>query len=241
MHFIVAFSLLIVYYGVSMGLLSALIKATPLDNEWARKTQHIAVALSVIVYYYLFSTWQRATIAALLLIPLANAALYAMERTKLYHYLFVERKTRSEYKTSMILGQLTLVTLFILFWGILPGARITIVIISALAWGLGDAVAALAGKRYGTHKVAIPGADAKKSVEGSLSMFFIIFPFMLLLLLVLTSMVWWFALVSALLTSALGVIVEVISKHGYDTFTLPVSMASLLYGLMHVALWIGGM
>lgn len=241
MHFLLAFSLLLVYYGVSMGLMSALIKATPLDNEWARKTQHIAMALSVIVYYYLFAEWHRAAIAALLLIPLAYAALYAMERTVLYHYLFVERKMRSEYKLSMVLGQLTLVTLFILFWGILPGSSIVIVIISALSWGIGDAVAALVGKRYGTHTVAIPGADVKKSVEGSLSMFLIIFPLMFILLLVLTSMVWWFALVSALLTSALGVVVEVISKQGYDTFTLPVSMGSLLYGLMHVALWIGGM
>ena len=54
-------------------------------------------------------------------------------------------------------------------WGLFGDKYL--VLASIYAWGIGDGLAALVGKRFGKHKIKWRMADGKKSVEGSATMF----------------------------------------------------------------------
>lgn len=58
------------------------------------------------------------------------------------------------------------------------------------SWGVGDAFAALIGKKYGKHKIIWKLADNKKSVEGSVAM------------LVTSAVSYWFDLIGTICVSA---------------------------------------
>ena len=89
----------------------------------------------------------------------------------------------------------------------------SVFVTSILVMGLGDGGAAVVGMRYGTHRVG------SKTLEGSLAMFIVSF-----VLIILSCETWYWALLSASLIT----VVEALSPHGWDNFSVPVSAALLL-------------
>ncbi|MHA1506681.1 MAG: hypothetical protein ACTSR0_05840 [Candidatus Asgardarchaeia archaeon] len=99
--------------------------------------------------------------------------------------------------------------------------------ISILAAGLGDAIGEPIGVKYGKRKFQVPsitGIKVERSVEGSTSIFLAIF--------VMTSIYFtikgfdvFHTLIISLLCGLAATIVEAISPHGIDNFTIQVSVA----------------
>ena len=94
---------------------------------------------------------------------------------------------------------------------------------SIYAWGVGDGLAALVGKRYGKHKIKWKMADGKKSVEGSFAMFLCSLVSVYVVLLVRGGIGVPMCLVIALLVSIVSTIAELCAKDGWDTVICPVS------------------
>ena len=105
------------------------------------------------------------------------------------------------------------------------------------AWGVGDAFAALIGKRFGKHKLNWKRVDPRKSVEGSLAMFLTSWAAVTIVLLCRGGL----PPVGYVLISAAGAavctLVELHTPNGMDTVTCPT--AALVTILPLVALFGG--
>lgn len=110
------------------------------------------------------------------------------ERIPGYSELLTERK-RGEIKSSLVVVFSMFTVLICVCWGWL-GERY-LVIASVLAWGLGDAAAALIGKRFGKHYIEGKFVEGRKTLEGTLAMFVVSFVSVLIILLVQGSVEWY--------------------------------------------------
>jgi len=115
-------------------------------------------------------------------------------------------------------------------WGWL-GQRY-LVIASVLAWGLGDAAAALAGKRFGRHYVEGKLVEGRKSLEGTLAMFAVSFFTVLSVLLAHSPMAWYLYAPISALTAAVSAVVELYTRNGMDTLTCPFAVAAVLIPIL---------
>ena len=111
--------------------------------------------------------------------------------------------------------------------------------VAVLAWGYGDASAALVGKLYGRHYLEHRFIEGKKTIEGTLVMFAV----SALTIFVTTTIFAGLSLQICLLV-ALGVapvcaIVELFSRSGSDTITVPCSAAFATFMIMSILMLLG--
>lgn len=100
------------------------------------------------------------------------------------------------------------------------------------AWVVGDAFAALIGKRFGKHKIKWKLSDGRKSYEGSLAMFISSFSAVLCVLLVRGHLPGAAYFIIPLLGSATATVVELLSRNGMDTVFCPLSAMAVMAPLM---------
>ena len=117
-------------------------------------------------------------------------------------------------------------------WGLF-GDRL-LVIASILAWGVGDAFAALIGKQFGKHKIKNHLTDGKKSYEGTLAMFFTSFVSVFIVLLVHGGMSISAYIVISVCAAAVAAVAELFSKNGMDTVICPVAAMLVIDPLVWV-------
>ena len=111
-------------------------------------------------------------------------------------------------------------------WGLFGDKHL--VLASIYAWGVGDALAALVGKRFGKHKIKWKLADGKKSVEGSLAMFICAFISVLLVLLVRGGVGIPLCLGTAIVAAIVCTVTEMCAKNGLDTVVCPISAMAVI-------------
>jgi len=203
------------------------------SDEVVRKTHHIGYTLSVFLFIELFDPWtvSVAVILGFMVVIFFGALL--LEKTPYYHKLLVDRrKEGGEIKYSVLLGFLSFAILIAVFGNLLPYGDETIVVIAVVGWSLGDALAALVGKKFGHRRLILPFADPKKTTEGSLAMFTGIFIVFLPILFFYGGYPWWATLVMSAVVAAVSTVVEAIAKKGTDTLFLPLFGALTLYLLI---------
>lgn len=104
-------------------------------------------------------------------------------------------------------------------WGLFGDKYL--VLASIYAWGVGDALAALIGKRFGKHKIKWKIADGKKSFEGSLAMFVCSLMSVLTVLLIRGGIGIPLCLGIAFLAALACTVSEMCTKNGLDTVICP--------------------
>ena len=240
-NFFIHFSILIGYFLLVLAILPIVFKvALNLPKEVIRKFQHIGYAVSFLFYIYLFESWSYSVIAIILFIILAFSVLYGLEKTSVYKRLFVDRqKAGGELKYSLIQAQAMFAILLYLFYYLLPGENTIIVLIAIMSWGIGDALAALLGKRFGVKKHDGIGADRKKTYFGSISLDITVLLIVFIMLVFFEGTLWWVALIIALIVSPLATTIEAYSKKGTDTTFLPIGIALMVYGLLYLFMILG--
>ena len=105
-------------------------------------------------------------------------------------------------------------------WGLFADRYL--VLASVYAWGIGDGLAALVGKRFGKHKIRWHMADGKKSVEGSAAMFLCSLVSVFTVLLVRGGIGAVLCFLIALLAALVCTLAELCAKDGWDTVICPV-------------------
>ena len=214
---------LVACLGSYLGFLLPAVAALLAVHVWGhvprevfRKLLHMVAFFSAPVIMHAAARWQVAVLVLVLFGAVVWPILVLAERIPQYADLFVERHTHEVRRSLLILfwGNAAVVAMC---WG-LCGRPLTAVA-SILMWGFGDAAAALVGKRFGRHHVRLPLADQKKTWEGSGAM---------LAVATLVGLVVLGLRPQVLFAALLGAYVELVTHRGYDTITVPVSVAAVL-------------
>ncbi len=198
-----------------------------IPDELFRKTLHGILLGSLLVYVFGFDSWHHAALSCLCFAAVVFPILFFFERFKTYSHMVTERR-KGELKSSLIIVFSMFAAVISICWGWL-GDRM-LVLASVYAWGIGDAAAALIGKRFGRHK--IPGT--KKSFEGTFSMFAVSFLTVFFILYLRGGMSIGGIVITALATGAVSAAVELYTSGGMDTLSCPLASMAILLPLTTV-------
>lgn len=232
LEFLAGYGVLMGYFIFCAAVALLLRKFVAVPVEVFRKILHFILLGSIFVLTDAFQTWRISAVASLTFIAMVFPALALAERVPGYSERLTERK-RGEIKRSLVVVFGMFAGLICVCWGWLGEKYL--VIASVLSWGLGDAAAALVGKRFGRHCIRGRLVEGCKSLEGTLAMFAVSFFTVMAVLLANSTMPWYgYALVSTL-TAAICAVVELYTKDGMDTLTCPFAAAAVLIPLMHLA------
>lgn len=222
----------VVYYLACLAVALPVRRFTRVPKEISRKALHFMLLGSVFIFTLGFETWWIAVIASVLFMLIVLIVLAVAERfLPGYSRLMTERKA-GELKRSATVIFVVFAILITICWGLLGEKHL--VIASVMAWGLGDAVAALVGKRFGRHYLQNKYVEGKKSLEGSLAMLVVTFVTVLVILAVMGSHTWFEYIPTAVNTAIVCTLVELFTKKGMDTITCPLAAACVLIPMIHV-------
>ena len=225
MSFLCGVGTTLLYILVAVGMMLLVRKYFSVPDELFRKILHFILLGAYIPLVFAFEVWWMAAIFALALMAVLFPALFFAQRIPMFSAFMNERK-QGEFKSSMVLAVGMMAFSVTVCWGIFADPYL--VLASIYAWGIGDALAALVGKRYGTHKIRWKMADGKKSVEGSLTMFLCSLVSVWVVLLIRGGIDMAMCLVIAFLTALVCTVAELCTKNGLDTVTCPVSAMIVL-------------
>ena len=192
-----------------------------------RKVLHISAILTVFCFILPSHTWWIVILDILTILFLINATLLIIERFKFYQLLFVD-KSHHEILKMINAYYLVMVVLVAMFYGLRGEENKYLVITSILAWGLGDALAAIIGIKFGKNKLNLSFVDESKTIEGSAAMLITSFMVCLATLIVFMHYPLWKLIVAPLLVSLSIAYVEAISKKGLDNIFCPLTASIIL-------------
>ena len=222
--------LLAIYIGciVVLACLLIIIRFTiKIPDYIFRKLLHVVAFTSILPLAYCTDIWWIAVAVEVFFLIIIIIGLMIFEKFSFYKGLFVEKS-----KHEVIISFITLFSLMsimlVVFWGLLGANNKFIAIASIMAWGPGDAVAAIVGKKFGKHKLQGKMIEGVKSVEGSVGMAITSFICTLLTLLFASNLAWYIALALSLIIAPIASITELYTKKGWDTITVPLVSAFIL-------------
>lgn len=213
------------YFGffAALGLPMVLLKARwNLPFEWTRKLYHLVITLSIFPLVTAFQAWWGAVLAIAVFVVVVYPILQRVEHAALYRRIAVEREG-GEFKSSLLVVQGSMALLISVFWGLLGNEWKYIAVVAVLAWGLGDAAAALVGKAIGRRPIHNRRVQGKKTYEGTLAMYITAGLAVFLTLFFYAGQPLWISLVVALLVAPVCAITELFTNRGLDTLTVPIS------------------
>ena len=204
-------------YIVALALILIVLRFTTKVPDYIfRKLLHVVAFTSILPLVLSTDIWWIAAAVETFFLLLVIAALLFFERFAFYKKLFVE-KGKHEVIFSFI-GLFGLMTVLIaVFWGIFGADRLYIAIGAIMAWGPGDAVAAIVGKNWGKHKLQGKRIEGIKSAEGSIGMGITSYLCLLPVLLFMSPLPWYAALLFAVAVAPFAAITELFTKGGWDT------------------------
>ena len=210
----------ILYIVVVAGSIFLARKLFTIPDELFRKMLHFVLLGAYIPLVFAFEAWWMAAIFATSLIVILFPALSIAGKIPMFS-AFVNERKKGEFKSSMVLAVGMMAFSVTVCWGLFADRYL--VLASIYAWGIGDGLAALVGKRFGKHKITWKLADGKKSVEGSATMFLCSLIAVFTVLLLRGGIGVTMCFVIALLTAIVSTLAELCAKDGWDTVICPVS------------------
>lgn len=221
-------------FGIYVGYIATLAVVliivrftTKVPDYIFRKLLHIVAFTSIIPLAYSTNVWWIADAVEIFFLILVIVALFFLEKFSFYKKLFVEKA-----KHEVIVSFITLFSLMALmlavFWGGLGAEHEYIAIAAIMAWGPGDAVAAIVGKKLGKLKLQGKMIEGVKSVEGSIGMAITSFICVWPILLLMSHHPWYISLAFSFAIAPIASLTELFTKKGWDTITVPIASALVL-------------
>ena len=214
------------YVIPAVGLMLIARKLLKVPDELFRKILHFILLGAYVPFLFAFETWWISVGVVLTLAILLYPALTLAGRIPAFSS-FVNEREKGEFKDSMVLALGVMIVSISIGWG-LVGDRF-LVLASVYAWGVGDAFAALIGKKFGKHKIKWKFADNHKSIEGSLAMFMTSAIAVFIVLFVRGGLGLFSCILIAVTAAAVCTMVELSTNNGFDTVSCPgVAMVVIL-------------
>lgn len=233
--------ILLAYYLVVVALMPILLRYwLGIPREYIRKIHHVGYSMSIFILLDLFSTWYMAVGAAFLLVLVGYPVLLLIEKTAFYQRLFVDRtKGQGELRKQLLYVQLSFAVLIFIFWGLLGTSWHFIAAVAVMAWGFGDAAAALVGKAFGRRKVIHRYIEKAKTLEGTAAMIITASLALFLTLIFYAGQSWLSSLLISLMVAPVCGIVELFSRKGLDTLTVPITTSLVIFPLIYLFMFLG--
>lgn len=219
-----------IYVGYIVALAAVLIAVrftTKVPDYVFRKLLHFVAFTSILPLVLSTRIWWISAAVEVLFLILVIAALRFFEGFSFYQKLFVEKGKHEVIKSFVALFGL-MTTLIAIFWGGFGEDRLYIAIGAIMAWGPGDAVAAIVGRNLGRHKLTGTMIEGTKSVEGCIGMAVAAFVCLLPVLLFMSPLPWYLSVAFSLLVAPVASLTELFTKGGWDTVTVPVAVSFIL-------------
>ena len=222
---------LVIYFIMAAGLAIGCRFIFPIPKEVFRKILNFILLGSFLIIVISYPTWKCAALAAVIFEIIVYPILIFFERFKKYSEFTTERKA-GELKHSLMLVYTMFAVVVAICWGGLGDKYLALA--SLYAWGIGDAAAALIGKKFGKHKINWPKLDGKKSYEGTISMF------CLSCISVFSVLMWRGGLgagaciIISLIVGAVSAVTELYSTNGNDTVICQLSAMVVLLPLVYI-------
>ena len=221
----------VLYIAVFVGIMLLARRLIKIPDELFRKILHFILLGAYIPLCFAFSEWWMAALFSAALIVILFPALAFAGKIPMFSSFVYERK-KGEFKSSMLLAVGMMAFSLSVCWGLFGDKYL--VLASIYAWGVGDALAALIGKRFGKHKIKWKLTDGKKSIEGSIAMFVCSLASVFIVLALRGGISLPLCLVIALPTAIVCTITELCSKNGLDTIICPLSAMAVIIPLVMV-------
>ena len=219
-QFIYGTGITLLYIVVAAGIMLLARMLFTIPDELFRKILHFILLGAYIPLVFAFETWWMAAAFAASLVVILFPVLLLAEKIPMFSSFVNERK-KGEFRSSMVLAVGMMAFSVTICWGLFGDKYL--VLASIYAWGVGDAFAALVGKRFGKHKIKWKLADGKKSIEGSVAMFLCALTSVFSVLMVRGGIDFVICAVIAVLAALVCTISEMCTKNGLDTVVCPVS------------------
>ena len=219
-EFIYGAKIFILYLIPMAVFFLSLRKFVRINDELFRKILHFILLGAYIPLVFAFDKWWMASLFSAIAIVVLYPLLAALEKLPAFAW-FTNQRRSGEIKNSMVLAFSMMMISTCICWGIFKDRYL--VLACVYAWGVGDAFAALVGKRFGKHKIKFKYADKKKSIEGSLAMWISSAIAVFIVLMIRGNLSPLNGFVIAILSSFASMTVELCTKNGYDTFTCPLA------------------
>ncbi len=214
----------ILVFAACLLLLHAVVR---IPDYIFRKMLHVVAFTSILPLVLCTDSWLAAVLTELIFLVVIIAALHFFERFPFYSKLLIE-KGRHEIIISFILLFGMMTAMLAVFWGGMGDDYVYIIVASIMAWGPGDAAAAIVGRNFGKHKLSGALIEGVKSVEGSVAMGITSFLCTACVLLIMSPFTPTAALLVSLAVAPVAALVELYTKHGSDTVTVPIAASLLL-------------
>jgi len=224
-EFLFGFLFLHLHWGVLAGGTFLANRRFHLSSELYRKLLHFSAVFSIIPIVLPMTSWIPAVMVCMVFMA---EAYFGSRKTNLEKNLGMKQRKAGEQQQSMLLLYMTYIILIVASWAVF--GQKWAVILAVVAWGVGDAFAALIGKPFGRHKLQGKYIEGTKSVEGTVAMFASSFAatFFMYRHHTTLSNIWLVVLVT-FWVALFACLAELFSKKGRDTFFCPVSaMAALI-------------
>lgn len=218
-----------IYYVLAASSVLALRWLSKVPDELFRKILHFVLLFSYIPFAFAFDKWWHSVLLTLLLELIIYPILKLAEHLPMFSSFVNERKG-GEFKHSLLLAFTMLAVCNSVCWGLLGDKYLGIACM--YAWGVGDAFAALIGKRFGKHKIAWKYADHHKSLEGSAAMFLSSAVAVACVLLAHNHLTVIAYIAISIAGAGTATVVEMVSKEGYDTVFCPAAAMAVMIPLM---------
>ena len=194
-----------------------------------RKMLHTVAFTSILPLVLGTEIWWIAVLVEISFLIVVILALHFFEHFPFYSSLFVEKGTHEVITSfTLLFGMITL--MLAIFWGGLGQDHAYIAVTAMMAWGPGDAAAAIVGRNFGTHKLSGKWIEGVKSVEGTVAMGVTSFLFTFATLYLMSGLPLITILDISLVIAPVAAFVELYTKHGMDTITVPIAASLILCG-----------
>ena len=225
-------TIIFLIYLISLGTIILLIrKFTKIPDELFRKILHFILLGAYIPLLFGFQTWWKSIILVGSLLVLLLPVLLLAGKIPGFSSFVNERK-KGEFTSSMVFALGIMLISISIGWGLFNDKYL--VLASIYSWGIGDAFAALIGKRFGKHKITWKFVDNKKSYEGSIAMVITSMIAVFTVLIVRGGVNPLLCLLIAFSSALASTFVELCSKKGLDTITCPIVSMAIMIPLLLV-------
>ena len=228
-EFLYGTSMVMLYISPMASVMLISRKLFKIPDELFRKILHFILLGIYIVFLFAFETWWiSATLAGIMMIIIYPLLMLAGKIPAFS--TFVNERRKGEFKNSMVLAFGMIIVSICICWGWIGDKYL--VLASVYAWGIGDAFAALIGKRFGKHKIKWKFADSHKSIEGSLAMFLTSALSVFIVLLIRGGLDIVSCLIISLIASIVCTLIEMCTKNGLDTISCPMGAMLVIIPLI---------